>query len=124
MEILIFSLGISLVFFSFCVINLTNPVHSTLYLVCTFLNAALLLFIVGADFLGFVFIIVYVGAIAVFFLLVIMMLNIKTDPAALGFIKYGPLRTFIAFIFIFEFFMPFVQNTTCMNFTLFSSEIF
>ena len=124
MEILILSISLSLVFFSFCVINLTNPVHSALFLVCTFLNAALILFFIGSDFLGFVFIIVYVGAIAVFFLLVIMMLNIKTDPASIGFIKYGPLSIFLGFIFIFEFFMPFMQNTTIINFNTFSSKIF
>lgn len=124
MEILILSVSLSLVFFSFCVINLTNPVHSALFLVCTFLNAALILFFIGSDFLGFVFIIVYVGAIAVFFLLVIMMLNIKTDPASLGFIKYGPLSIFLGFIFIFEFFIPFIQNTTSINYNFFSSNFF
>jgi NADH-quinone oxidoreductase subunit J len=124
MEFLIFCIGAFLIFFSFCVINLTNPIHSALYLVCCFLNAAIILFLLGADFLGFVFIIVYVGAIAVFFLLVIMMLNIKSDPASLSFIKYGPLSAFISFIFVFEFFMPFVQNTTLLNFKFFSTELF
>jgi NADH-quinone oxidoreductase subunit J len=124
MEFLIFSTCISLILFSFCVINLTNPIHSALYLVCCFLNAALILFLLGADFLGFVFIIVYVGAIAVFFLLVIMMLNIKSDPALFGFIKYGPLSVFISFIFVFEFFMPFIQSTSSINFKYFSTNIF
>lgn len=124
MEALVLCIGISLISFSFCVINLANPVHSAVYLVCAFLNAALILFIIGADFLGFVFILVYVGAIAVFFLLVIMMLNIKSDPASMTFIKYGPLSAFSAFIFIFEFFMPFVHNTTVINFQPFSYELY
>lgn len=124
MEALVLCIGISLITFSFCVINLTNPVHSALYLVCAFLNAALILFILGADFLGFVFILVYVGAIAVFFLLVIMMLNIKSDPASINFIKYGPLSAFIGFIFVFEFFLPFIMNTTIITFQPFSSEIY
>lgn len=124
MDFLLSGLSISLIFFSFCVINLTNPIHSALYLVCCFLNGAVILFLLGADFLGFIFIIIYVGAIAVFFLLVIMMLNIKTDPASFGFIKYGPLSVFICFIFIFEFILPFVQNTTITNFNNFSTDIF
>ena len=124
MDLLLLLLSISLIFFSFCVINLTNPIHSSLYLVCCFLNSAAILFLLGVDFLAFIFVIVYVGAIAVFFLLVIMMLNIKTDPAYLGFIKYGPLSAFICFVFIFEFFYPFVQNTTVINFNLFSTNIF
>jgi NADH-quinone oxidoreductase subunit J len=124
MEAIVLCLGISLIIFSFCVINVSNPVHSALYLVCSFLNAALILFLIGADFLGFVFILVYVGAIAVFFLLVIMMLNIKSDPATMNFIKYGPLSFFIGFIFVFEFFMPFVYNTTIINYNTFSSDIY
>lgn len=124
MEFLIFCICFFLIFFSFCVINLTNPVHSALYLVCSFLSAALILFILGSDFLGFVFILVYVGAIAVFFLLVMMMLNIKSDPAYLGFIKYGPLSTFLGFIFIFEFSMPFVSNTTFIDFKPFDIDIY
>lgn len=124
MESLVLCIGISLIIFSFCVINLTNPVHSALYLVCAFLNAALILFIIGADFLGFIFILVYVGAIAIFFLLVIMMLNIKSNPASMDFIKYGPLTAFIGFIFIFEFFLPFVYQTTIINFQSFSSKIY
>ena len=124
MEALVLCIGISLISFAFCVINLTNPIHSALYLVCAFLNAALILFIIGADFLGFVFILVYVVAIAVFFLLVIMMLNIKADPASIKFLKYGPLSFFIGFIFIFEFFRPFICKTTIIFFQPFSSELY
>lgn len=124
MEALVLCLGISLICFSFCVINVTNPVHSALFLVCAFLNAALILFVIGADFLGFVFILVYVGAIAVFFLLVLMMLNIKSDPALMGVVKYEPLCFFIGFIFFFEFFMPFVSKTTTIRFQPFSPEFY
>jgi NADH-quinone oxidoreductase subunit J len=54
-----------------------NPVHSVLFLILTFCNAAGILFLFNAEFLGLVFIIVYVGAIAVLFLFVVMMLNVK-----------------------------------------------
>lgn len=53
------------------VITLTNPVHSAIYLVITFLSAAIIMLGLGADFLGFVFILVYVGAIAIFFYLLL-----------------------------------------------------
>jgi len=54
-----------------------NPVHSVLFLILTFCNAAAILFLFNAEFLGLVFIIIYVGAIAVLFLFVVMMLNVK-----------------------------------------------
>ena len=54
-----------------------NPVESVLFLILTFCNAAAILFIFNAEFLGLIFVIIYVGAIAVLFLFVIMMLNVK-----------------------------------------------
>ena len=54
-----------------------NPVESVLFLILTFCNAAAILFIFDAEFLGLIFVIIYVGAIAVLFLFVIMMLNVK-----------------------------------------------
>jgi len=54
-----------------------NPVHSVLFLILSFCNAATILFIFNVDFLGLVFIIIYVGAIAILFLFIVMMLNIK-----------------------------------------------
>ncbi len=60
------------------VISLTNAVHSVLFLILVFCNMSGLLLISGAEFLAFLFLIVYVGAIAVLFLFVVMMLNIKS----------------------------------------------
>jgi NADH-quinone oxidoreductase subunit J len=54
-----------------------NPVHSVLFLILTFCNASAILFLFNAEFLGLIFIIIYVGAIAVLFLFVVMMLNVK-----------------------------------------------
>nr|YP_009004127.1 NADH dehydrogenase subunit 6 [Tsukubamonas globosa]BAO51969.1 NADH dehydrogenase subunit 6 [Tsukubamonas globosa] len=54
-----------------------NPVHSVLYLLLVFLNASGIMILIGADFLGLIFIMVYLGAIAVLFLFVVMMLNIQ-----------------------------------------------
>jgi NADH-quinone oxidoreductase subunit J len=56
-----------------------NPVESVLFLILSFCNAAAILFLFNAEFLGLIFMIIYVGAIAVLFLFVIMMLNIKNQ---------------------------------------------
>lgn len=64
-------------FCALMVIFSINPIHSVLWLVLVFINTSILLISTGSDFLGLLFIIVYVGAIAVLFLFVVMMLNIK-----------------------------------------------
>jgi len=56
-----------------------NPVYSVLFLVVTFLSSASICFYFGADFLGILFVIIYVGAIAVLFLFIVMMLDIKIE---------------------------------------------
>ena len=61
------------------VVTVTNAVHSVLFLVLVFCNMAGLLFLIGAEFIAIMFIIVYVGAIAVLFLFVVMMLNIQAN---------------------------------------------
>ncbi len=63
----------------FLVITSVNPIEGVLFLILAFFNAAAILFLFHAEFLGLVFIIVYVGAIAILFLFVIMMLNIKIN---------------------------------------------
>jgi NADH-quinone oxidoreductase subunit J len=65
------------ILFSFLVIFNKNPIHSIINLICTFICGAFILFILKTDFLAMSFLIIYIGAIAVLFLFVIMMLNIK-----------------------------------------------
>ena len=65
------------IFSSIMVVNSTNPVHSVLFLILAFCNSAAIILSMGVEFLGLVFIVVYVGAIAVLFLFVVMMLNVK-----------------------------------------------
>jgi len=65
---------------SIMVVTLTNAVHSVLFLIIVFCNVASLLLILGTEFFSFMFLIVYVGAIAVLFLFVVMMLNVKSNP--------------------------------------------
>lgn len=69
-----------------------NPVHSVLFLIFIVCNTALILFLFNADFLGIIFIIIYVGAVAVLFLFIVMMLNIK--------ISYSDYFYFYPIIFI------------------------
>ena len=82
-------LTIFLIFSGFLVFFSENPVHSVLFLIVTFCNAASILFLFNADFLGLLFIIIYVGAIAVLFLFVVMMLNVKIY--SLGNFSYLPI---------------------------------
>ncbi|EPS73336.1 hypothetical protein M569_01421, partial [Genlisea aurea] len=65
------------VFSSFCVIFSKNPLHSVIFLIFVFCNIVLILLLQGIDFLAMVFLIIYIGAIAVLFLFVVYMLNIK-----------------------------------------------
>ncbi len=62
------------------VISVRNPVYSVLFLIVTFINAAGLFILLGAEFIAFLMVIVYVGAVAVLFLFVVMMLNIRNRP--------------------------------------------
>ena len=79
-----------------------NPVHSVLYLILAFVNASGLFVLMGAEFLGMMLIVVYVGAVAVLFLFVIMMLDVDFVELREGFIQYLPIGIVIGGIFLFE----------------------
>ena len=79
-----------------------NPVHSVLFLILAFVNAAGLFILMGAEFLGMMLIVVYVGAVAVLFLFVIMMLDVDFVELREGFIQYLPIGIVIGGIFMFE----------------------
>ncbi|KWV50187.1 NADH:ubiquinone oxidoreductase subunit J [Bradyrhizobium macuxiense] len=79
-----------------------NPVHSVLFLILAFVNAAGLFILMGAEFLGMILIVVYVGAVAVLFLFVIMMLDVDFVELREGFIQYLPVGIVIGGIFMFE----------------------
>ena len=81
-----------------------NPVHSVLFLILTFFNSAGILVLFNAEFLALIFIIVYVGAIAVLFLFVVMMLNIKVIPTNhAGYIPIAFLLSLLLIINVFLF---------------------
>ncbi len=84
------------------VIFARNPVHSVLWLILAFFNAAGLMILVGAEFIAMLLVIVYVGAVAVLFLFVVMMLNIDFATLRAGFVKNFPLGLAIAAILLAE----------------------
>ncbi len=79
-----------------------NPVHSVLFLILAFVNASGLFVLMGAEFLAMMLIVVYVGAVAVLFLFVIMMLDVDFVELREGFIQYLPVGIVIGGIFLFE----------------------
>src|SRR5246500_1291227 len=84
------------------VIAAKNPVHSVLFLILAFVNAAGLFVLLGAEFLAMILIVVYVGAVAVLFLFVVMMLDVDFAELRQGFLNYLPIGFLIAFIFFIE----------------------
>ena len=86
------------------VIQVTNPVHSVLFLILVFFNAAGLLILIGLEFFAMVFLVVYIGAIAVLFLFVVMMLNIKLAEINEKKYRYLPIGGLLGILFLFEIF--------------------
>jgi NADH-quinone oxidoreductase subunit J len=84
------------------VISARNPVHAVMFLILAFLNAAGLFLMLGAEFLAMLLIIVYVGAVAVLFLFVVMMLDIDFAELRAGYMKYFPVGALIGFIVLGE----------------------
>lgn len=101
------------------VIQAKNPVHSVLFLILVFFNSAGLLIMLGLDFFAMIFLVVYVGAIAVLFLFVVMMLNIKLAEINEKRLRYLPIGGFLGILFLLEIFVivdndliPILQDTT------------
>ena len=84
------------------VVTSRNPVHSVLWLIVAFFNAAALMVLVGAEFIAMLLVIVYVGAVAVLFLFVVMMLNIDFAELRAGFVKNLPLGILLAVVLVVE----------------------
>ena len=84
------------------VILARNPVHSVLWLIVAFFNAAGLMVLVGAEFIAMLLVIVYVGAVAVLFLFVVMMLDIDFAELRAGFVRNFPLGIAIALVLLAE----------------------
>ena len=84
------------------VIFARNPVHSVLWLILAFFNAAGLMLIVGAEFIAMLLVIVYVGAVAVLFLFVVMMLDVDFSSLRLGFTRNLPFGLLISLVLLAE----------------------
>jgi len=82
-----------------------NPVHSVLFLILAFFNSAGLFVLMGAEFLAMILVIVYVGAVAVLFLFVVMMLDINFTELRAGFMQYMPMGAVIGVILLAELIM-------------------
>ncbi len=89
------------------VVSARNPVHSVLFLILAFFNAAALFLIAGAEFLAMILVIVYVGAVAVLFLFVVMMLDIDFDQLRSGFQRYLPIGAAVGAVLFLELLLVF-----------------
>ena len=89
------------------VISARNPVHSVLFLILAFFNSAALFVLLGAEFLAMILVIVYVGAVAVLFLFVVMMLDINFVELRQGFLQYLPVGGLIGLVLLTELILVF-----------------
>ncbi|TKT79084.1 NADH-quinone oxidoreductase subunit J [Aquamicrobium sp. LC103] len=87
---------------AFMVISARNPVHSVLFLILTFFNAAALFLLTGAEFLAMILLVVYVGAVAVLFLFVVMMLDVDFAELKHGALQYAPIGALVGLILAAE----------------------
>ena len=87
---------------AFMVIAAKNPVHAVLFLILAFFNAAGLFVLLGAEFLAMILVVVYVGAVAVLFLFVVMMLDVDFAELRAGFMKHAPLGALVGLILLAE----------------------
>jgi NADH-quinone oxidoreductase subunit J len=112
-----------LIITSFLVISTRNPVVSMLYLILVFLQASLIFLCLGGEFLFILFLVVYVGAIAILFLFVIMLLNLRVVENYNMFYNYMPIGLFVGILFAFflinfiliDFSLPWITNPLLLD---------
>jgi NADH-quinone oxidoreductase subunit J len=129
MKSLHFFLLITLTLSSFSVVISTNPVHSVLFFILSIFNSSIILFLLNVEFLGLAFIIIYVGAIAVLFLFIIMMINVKLNSSSFNsFYVIAPLCGIVVALQIYLsvefFFSPNVSTLNTNNFNIFFFDSF
>ena len=111
---LFFIVSIIIITSSLLVILSKNPIHSVLFLILVFFNTAILFLFSGAEFLAMILLIVYIGAVAVLFLFVIMMLDINTAKLRQSFLNYLPIGLFVGFVILLE--LLYVVSQSKLNF--------
>ena len=99
---LLYLLSILLVLSSLLVICVSNTVYSVLFLILSFIASAGILFLLDCEFMALIFVVIYVGAIAILFLFVVMMLDIKITDSFKDTLKYFPISIFFCAIFLGE----------------------
>ncbi|MEL6088731.1 NADH-quinone oxidoreductase subunit J [Bartonella schoenbuchensis] len=92
------------------VVAARNPVHSVLFLILAFFNAAALFVLLEAEFLGLILLVVYVGAVAVLFLFVVMMLDVDFAELKSGVLRYIPVGAFIGIVIVVELISVFISS--------------
>ena len=97
------------------VVSAKNPVHSVLFLILSFVNASGLFVLLGAEFLAMILVVVYVGAVAVLFLFVVMMLDINFVKLREGFLQYLPFGALLGIVLIIELGILFLTNSFSKN---------
>jgi len=97
------------------VISARNPVHSVLFLILSFVNASGLFVLLGAEFLAMILVVVYVGAVAVLFLFVVMMLDINFVKLREGFLQYLPFGILLGIVLIIELGILFLSKSFLEN---------
>ena len=97
------------------VISARNPVHSVLFLILSFVNASGLFVLLGAEFLAMILVVVYVGAVAVLFLFVVMMLDINFIKLREGFLQYLPFGALLGIVLIIELGILFLTKSFSEN---------
>ena len=105
---------------SLMVISSKNPVHSVLFLIFCFINTSILFVLLGAEFLAMILIVVYVGAVAVLFLFVVMMLDINFVKLKEGFLQYLPIALILGSVLLIELIIVFLsKNLEIFNFVIY-----
>lgn len=105
MTILFYLFATLTVLAGLAVITARNPVYSVFFLIVAFFNAAALLLLIGAEYIAMTLVIVYVGAVAVLFLFVVMMLNINLAELRQGFLRYLPLGVIVGALLLTELYL-------------------
>ena len=110
MELLFFLFSSLILTSGLIVITARNPIQSVLFMILVFVNVIFLLICLQAEFLALTFVIVYVGAVAVLFLFVVMMLNIKITELNKELIHYFPIGGLVGIIFLMNTFLILLSN--------------
>jgi NADH-quinone oxidoreductase subunit J len=122
MELLFFLFSSLILTSGLIVITARNPIHSVLFMILVFVNVIFLLICLQAEFLALTFVIVYVGAVAVLFLFVVMMLNIKITELNKELIHYFPIGGLVGIIFLMNTFLILLSNGVNSPLNFFSAK--